>query len=958
MSKLAKQLIEENLRTKSPILDLGRCKLDGTEPMLGLLSACKHLETLIFSNSWREYNHQEGYWQEKDSQNQGKENTIKFLPESLPISLKKLVISGRVNKKWRISNYATIGKLINLEELYLSDNRIPTYSFFKTLSKLKVLTLNRNKIVKNGVVALKNLTNLEILDISKNQIQNINDLAVLINLKRIELASNQIQDIRVLSNLKELLFIDLNENEIKDITSLKDLTKLRILLLNDNNIQNISCLENLSQLSSLFLRGNKIQDISPLQNLTKLTTLSLHNNRIQDISPLENLTQLSRLYLGANEIYVSNLQFLQNLKKLKQLDLRYCKINHISLEFLNFFPNLKELYLANNPIQNIPREIFNKPYYLFTLQVVKDYLESITQDGKNKVLAEAKLVFVGLGSVGKSELADAIRDKRYHFHSLRSTTDSIRTITWSFSKEKYKQKDYFRTNIWDFAGQEINYNTHQFFLSKNTVYIFVWNYRKGEKQSEFHYWLNIVSLLSENSPILVVQNKIDEYNGDTNREDWLKKFPNIKGFYKTSCKTRAGIDILRDAIQKELLTLKQDVWNEKRFALRETLERSTKNYITYDEYLELCKDKELNEKQAGFLAEQLHLIGSILHYKDRISLQDTVILKSQWAIDAAYLLINSNLVIKGRFQEKDLIEIWQEQRFKTKHGFLLNLMEEFNLIFQLQNSNSYIIPEKLPNEKPNNFTPVGKPTLNFEYHYEFMPKGIISRFICRIHKEIKGELFWNFGVILEDKYQNQAEVLLHEASAIKVISIKVWGEEAHELLSIIRREFENVHQQLKNPSLNEVIPCYCDKCQKDRKNGHIFEYEHLKMALRINHKELLCKKGSLISVRKLVQGVLETDNQIVKDLEVREQISVDKLESEQDSILEEIYNLLEDGKLKEALKESSKLINRKHDLYSTLITIKTRFKEYETKSMQGINVSGILEKITTDFTQLLQTYED
>lgn len=48
MTSLAKKLIEENLKTKNPILDLGNCGLDGTEPELELLAECEHLETLIF----------------------------------------------------------------------------------------------------------------------------------------------------------------------------------------------------------------------------------------------------------------------------------------------------------------------------------------------------------------------------------------------------------------------------------------------------------------------------------------------------------------------------------------------------------------------------------------------------------------------------------------------------------------------------------------------------------------------------------------------------------------------------------------------------------------------------------------------------------------------------------------------------------------------------------------------
>lgn len=37
-----------------------------------------------------------------------------------------------------------------------------------------------------------------------------------------------------------------------------------------------------------------------------------------------------------------------------------------------------------------------------------------------------------------------------------------------------------RLSTWDLAGQEVYYATHQCFLSRNTLYLAVWNMEKGE----------------------------------------------------------------------------------------------------------------------------------------------------------------------------------------------------------------------------------------------------------------------------------------------------------------------------------------------------------------------------------------------------------------------------------------------------------------------------------------------
>ena len=66
MSELAQKLIEENLQTKNPVLDLGNCGLDGTEDELYRpLADADHIETLIFSEGWYVYNEEKAKWEWK-----------------------------------------------------------------------------------------------------------------------------------------------------------------------------------------------------------------------------------------------------------------------------------------------------------------------------------------------------------------------------------------------------------------------------------------------------------------------------------------------------------------------------------------------------------------------------------------------------------------------------------------------------------------------------------------------------------------------------------------------------------------------------------------------------------------------------------------------------------------------------------------------------------------------------
>ncbi len=102
-----------------------------------------------------------------------------------------------------------------------------------------------------------------------------------------------------------------------------------------------------------------------------------------------------------------------------------------------------------------------------------------------------------------------------------------------------------------FWWQDTYHSTHQFFLSKRSLYILIWDARIEKmmpNMASFDYWLNIVSLLSHNLPILVVQNKIDEQIKSIGETLLKKHFPNIVGFYNVSAKTGTGISELKEVI--------------------------------------------------------------------------------------------------------------------------------------------------------------------------------------------------------------------------------------------------------------------------------------------------------------------------------------------------------------------------------------------------------------------------
>ena len=188
MSELAKQLIEESLRTKDPYLDLGNCGLDGTEPILDRLAECEHLETLIFSNDLPENRFKQILTRRKISQQQPN-NFIKF-PRNLPPNIIQLLAVGVKPKiksddlKYPIE-YNYFQKRINiilnsgyerLVHLDISDNALGKV-VLNSLT-LKYLTINNCNISQLSIQSINSLLNTEILDsyIDEMSLANLNSL--------------------------------------------------------------------------------------------------------------------------------------------------------------------------------------------------------------------------------------------------------------------------------------------------------------------------------------------------------------------------------------------------------------------------------------------------------------------------------------------------------------------------------------------------------------------------------------------------------------------------------------------------------------------------------------------------------------------------------------------------------------------------------------------------------------
>lgn len=191
---------------------------------------------------------------------------------------------------------------------------------------------------------------------------------------------------------------------------------------------------------------------------------------------------------------------------------------------------------------------------------------------------------------------------------------------------------------------------------------------------------------------------------------------------------------------------------------------------------------------------------------------------------------------------------------------LLQLMKNFKLCYEIPNfPGSYIAPQLLSPDQPT-YDWDSNYNLILKFEYEFMPKGILTRFIVEKHDWIDCQnCVWKSGVILNQDQRNhtKAEVIETYRAHKGNISIRVSGKRKKELLTIIRYELEKIHASYERLKYSQLIPCNCEIC-KGSQDPHFYEFEILRKFLEDRQKTIQCQTSyQMVNVRSLIDDVMD-----------------------------------------------------------------------------------------------------
>jgi internalin A len=381
-----------------------------------------------------------------------------------------------------------------------------------------------------------------------------------------------------------------------------------------------------------------------------------------------------------------------------------------------------------------------------------------------------------------------------------------------------------------------------------------------KEDTDFYYWLNAVELLSDNSPLLMILNEKQNRRREINERQLRGQFANLKETLPTNLADNRGLDRIREEIKHQMTMLPHAGASLPRtwVKVRQALENDPRNSLELHEYLDLCQRHGITEPQDKLqLSGYLHDLGVCLHFQDDKLLKKTIILKPEWATAAVYKVLDNPGVLDnlGRFTGTELAAIWRGPEYANRQDDLLQLMMKFKLCYEIPGAPGNYIAPQLLSENQLDYPWDETGNLFMRYTYEFMPKGILTRFIVEMHPWIADqELVWRSGVVLE-KNETRAEVA--EYYGQRAIKIRVAGKHRKELMTIVLHELDKIHASYHRLKYQKLIPCNCYKCRQSYE-PEFYPTEVLQQFMTERQETIQCRQSfKMVAVRGLIDDVVD-----------------------------------------------------------------------------------------------------
>jgi len=449
------------------------------------------------------------------------------------------------------------------------------------------------------------------------------------------------------------------------------------------------------------------------------------------------------------------------------------------------------------------------------------------------MLRESKITFLGQPSVGKTTLIRALdclvtNPKSYKttFKPLAKSRifDPTEGIAVSRIQVPSQKQQW---NIWDLGGQEVYQTIHPFFITEKSVYILVCQTHLPVETARIEHWLNTIKFYAPNSAIMIVATHLYVGKKSNSSKDRLRKFQEcIKKEYGHITKNLVhimAVDVPKGRYMRELLDAIVRVVDNQSYINQVIppsfigLDKEIKNacaakqgasFLTWAEITHLAKSVcGIPEKDHPQAVKFLESLGHLMYFPGKEDLKSR--LKSPLAevqeevadqtlngfvlidcslITSLFLSILTSSTRSGQSTRRNQKEagvlplslLTQEisplvpQALKLQ---FVHLLEYFDIAFPLADGTSVFVPSLLPESLPNfqsqwpAFAPKAVQLVR-DYTFNFLPCGLFSRLVIRLHQKYDNVQSWKSGILFG--YSNSM-CLITNKTAKNRITIAVRG---------------------------------------------------------------------------------------------------------------------------------------------------------------------------------------
>ena len=234
------------------------------------------------------------------------------------------------------------------------------------------------------------------------------------------------------------------------------------------------------------------------------------------------------------------------------------------------------------------------------------------------------------------------------------------------------------------------------------------------------------------------------------------------------------------------------------------------------------------------------------------ALREMSVLQPEWVTKGVYRILNCKTLkaSDGVMRKADLTDILRGRMHPPPcHPYITDMMGKFELSFAIDDGQGWLVAEMLPAQEPKNLPWDPADALNFEYHYDVLPPGIICRFIVRRYRDLGEKPFTGAA-----------------ASSCTSTAARPWSEATRigggctsrcaapknrrrSALAVIRDELADIHRTIPNLPTKEMVPLSDDA-------SVVVSYRHLLTLEEQKVTDFIPEGASKrYSVRLLLDGI-------------------------------------------------------------------------------------------------------